>query len=466
MAQRNNPSQVANKKQNRRRVGTIAGLLLMSASLAASGCDLPDDGSMTDGVADPGFNPGADAGATVIPNATVILDREDLLAVAPAGVTVTPQVIRDIEDQFQPKAERSLSGKVQVMYLGPIDFNFSRSEGFRSGVAKVEHLEAYTELQRSLPGHRVMWANMESENLYVINYPQPAWADQEIEAAQDFDPAPAPGDQELVGPDFDHDWFRSSQYRSDARGVLVGKDTRHRVFEEDEPVQGKFFKRLLSLGGGTGAMIGRRHFLTAAHVVVDYNKQDKEIEIVDVTIRAGRNGNSQIGKSASTSHVWWMADWTPKVSGTERRGFDMAWGVMDRPLGNETGYFGLMSASSQEIESEALTIRNAGYSSCTPGNDPIPPNCLRRHIFLDSNNCDIIREDEPDSMGWGRAVAHGCDTNRGHSGSPLVVTKNGSLYVWAIHSGTANHINYASRLTRNRHRNLMTEMFDRYPRDE
>lgn len=98
----------------------------------------------------------------------------------------------------------------------------------------------YSQLQRSLPAHRVMWANMRSENLYLVNYPQAGWVDNEVPVQPDFDPAPTPTIPQAVGADFDLDWMRSKQYREDARGDLVGKDTRHRVFEENEPVKGTF----------------------------------------------------------------------------------------------------------------------------------------------------------------------------------------------------------------------------------
>lgn len=160
-----------------------------------------------------------------------------------------------------------------------------------------------------------------------------------------------------------------------------------------------------------------------------------------------------------------MEDWTPAVDGTERVGYDMAWGVMDRALGELTGYFGMMARSVRSIQEKGYTIRNAAYSSCTKGNDPIPPNCLYRHVFLDSEQCHILSEAELDTEGWGRAVAHGCDTNPGHSGSPLVVTKNGSLYVWAVHSSAIGGVNYAARVTYNRLDRLIPKMYKRFPRD-
>lgn len=92
--------------------------------------------------------------------------------------------------------------------------------------------------------------------------------------------------------------------RWDRRAGVFGKETRHRVFEEDEPVSGKFFKRLLSMGGGTGALIGARHFLTAAHVTLKYNEEDQVLELDDIPIRAGRNGQSHIGETAWIDHLY------------------------------------------------------------------------------------------------------------------------------------------------------------------
>lgn len=454
------PSAIENKRK-KIRFRALAGLVLMGVSLFNSGCDLPGDG-----VTDPGYNPGANIDPAVMPNATVLLDRSDLLAVAPAGVRISPQVVQDIQAQFQPTPDRMLDGRIQVVYLGPIDFNISHDDGVRAGTVQVKKLQSYAQVHRERPGQRVMWANLESGNLYVINYPQPMWPGEDVLTLDGFSPAPTPDSGIPVTQDFDIDWLRPSQYRIDSKGVLSGEETRHRVFQDDELVQGPFFKRLLSLSGATGALIGTRHYLTSAHVVAEYDPFSGVVKVVDLPIRAGRNGKLQVAETARQKHVWWMADWTPAIGGTKRRSFDMAWGVMDRPLGSEIGYFGLMSAPASNLQREGMTLRNAGYASCQPTHAPVPPNCRRRHIVMDANTCDILGVAEPDAMGWGQVVAHGCDTNRGHNGSPLVVNEFGESYIWAVHSGSEHGVNYGSRLTRNRHRTLVSSMFNRFPREE
>lgn len=455
------PPSVVDKKANKRFIRALTGLVLMSASLLGSGCEPPENS-----VADPGFNPSAIIDPAVLPNATVILDRADVLAVAPAGVNVSSQVLRDIEAQFQPTPERSLDGRIQIVYLGPINFNISRNEGVRAGTVQVEDLDAYAQVHRARPGERVMWANLETGNLFIVNYPQPLWPGEDILTLEGFSPPPTPDGAVPVTQDFDFDWLRPSQYRKDSKGVLFGEETRQRVFQKDEPVEGKFFKRLLSLGGATGAMIGTRHFLTSAHVVAQYDPVTRVVKVMDLPIRAGRNGRLQAADTAKQKHVWWMADWTPGLSGIKRRSFDMAWGVMNRSLGSEVGYFGVMSAPATKLRNEGMTLRNAGYASCQAGHAPVPPDCLRRHIFMDSSPCEILGVNEPDAMGWGQVVAHSCDTNRGHNGSPLVVTEFGESYIWAVHSGAERGQNYGSRLTRNRHRTLVSSMFNRFPREE
>lgn len=453
--------------QRRRRLGTLAGvLLMMGASLAAAGCDLPDDA-----VADPSFTPGAQAAADFLPNSTIILDRDDLLAVAAPGVAVTPSVIRDIESQFHPDAQRAIHGRIEVAYLGPIEFDSSRpagayDQGARSGTVDLSALDQDTNAVRALPGHRVMWANFETGNFYLIRYPHPDWVDKDIPVLDEYDPAPTPDQSNPAGPDVDIDWLRSRRYRLDAQGVLMGQETRQRVFDPNDPSYDKLYKRTLSMGGATGALIGQRHFLTAAHVLVEHDDQTGRLRLFDVSVHAGRNGNSQIGDNARVTQLWWMADWTRSSWGTRRRANDLAWGVLNRPMGDEVGYFGLMSTSTRNLRAQGLTLRNAGFPSCSPTSAPVPPGCLRRHIFVDTQDCAILREDEPDFFGWGQAVAHGCDANRGYGGSPLIVDKDGSLYLWAVHSGATNRLNYASRLTRSHHQNLIEGMFARYPRHE
>lgn len=214
------------------------------------------------------------------------------------------------------------------------------------------------------------------------------------------------------------------------------------------------------------ALIGARHFLTAAHVTLEYNEEDQVLELDDIPIRAGRNGRSHIGEVARIDHLYWMEDWTGTTSGTLRRAFDMAWGVMDEPLGKRAGFFGYYALSSAKLLNRGLKLRNAGYASCAQDEPPVPPQCLDNHIFMDSDHCAVLGEQQPDTLGWGRAVAHGCDVNPGHSGSPLIVTEDGSLYVWGVHSGGVRGVNYASRLTYNRAARLLPKMFAKYPRFE
>lgn len=450
--------------QTRRRLGTLAGLLLMGASLAASGCDMPEDRGLQDGVVDPGFAPNNQEGVLSLPNPTILIDRSDLLAVAPAGVPFSSQAIADIQDQFRPSSQRALQGKIEVAYLGPISFNHSRHDGARAGSIEVEHLPGYAKLQ-SLPGHRVMWANFETGNLFLINYPVTSWTEQELPALDEYDPVPTPDPGNAVDSDVDIDWLRVRRYRYDAQGALSGHESRQRVFEPDAPIYGGFYKHLLNLGGATGSMIGMRHFMTAAHVLVQHEGRSGSIKLFDVPVHPARNGNTQIGKSTRINQLWWMADWTDKSWGVKRRGYDMAWGTLDRATGEEIGYFGLMSSSPRSIQSQGLSIHNAGYPDCRSTSAPVPPNCLRRHVYADTQACKVLGATMPDAYGAAQAIVHGCDANRGHGGSPLYVNDYGITYLWGVHSGSLNGINYASRLTPTRQRYLMSEMFARFPRD-
>lgn len=419
----------------------------------------------------PGAQNAGDVAAAMLPNSTVILDRSDLLAIAAPGVTVTPSVISDIQDRFPENPDNAAQDKTLVVYAGPISFNHHRGDERRLGKVSLASLEGLEQYRSMSEGPTVMWANLQSERLYLIHH------------ASSSDQAPAQGGLDNGFPDFEPPFnpvqnivendnlvetlpFMPAMKRWDRKGGLHKHDTRYRVFEENEPVRGKFFKRLLSIGGGTGALIGARHFITAAHVVLYYDKATKSLEIEDVAIRAGRNGRTQLGETAGIDHLYWMADWTEQTKGTYRRAFDMAWGVMDEPLGKQAGFFGYYAMSTASLNSKKLNLRNAGYSSCHKNDQPVPPDCIDNHIFMDSDHCAVLGEAEPDSKGWGRAVAHSCDTNPGHSGSPMVVTHNGSLYVWAVDSGWANGLNYASRLTANRASRLIPEMFEQYPRYE
>lgn len=447
--------------------------------LGVPGCDQAEDLSK-DLTLSPAKGGQVQAGPSSIADlGTILVDREDLVAVAAPGVEIRPEVMDDLQAHFPPKPmsgkrDRGEQGRDQVMYVGPIET--ATMEGERAPYGFVRHHQewALAKVDRFFEDKEVvMWANLESRNLYAVIYAEEL-SNAELAAKgsiskQDWgDDAPVKQVEFPEGqPDHNlHARARHNDPRFDrfGPGIVVDEDTRRRTHSENEPVEGRRYKRMLSIGEGSGALIGRRHFLTSAHLIMEQDQLGQEIRIFDLPIRAGRNGKAYIGFTSSPIQLYWMADWSRREASEKRMGYDMAWGVLDNPLGSDAGYFGYWATSSDTIVTDGLGINSVSYPSCE-GEAP-PPECLVGHQFEDARECFLGSEKVPDALGWGRAVEHTCDASDGAGGSPLIVTDEGKQYVWAVHSGNLADKNYAARLTLNRAANLLPKMFERYPRDE
>lgn len=466
----------------------MAALFLASLPCA---CDAPEEAEPAQSPVVVGNDHNPELGAAPVPapvqeqvardvsvpkGAKVLIERDDLVAYVPKGIKAGKKRRKKLKKEIRrtfPDVDKKFKGRPKVVvYIGKFDFSYSLEDGGRRGWFKSGKDHYYFEGEDDYAhGNNVIWADMDNEYLFFIHYPPPKKEESDKEKSASY--VLEGFTRDLSEDDFEKDEFEDhkgdklSNRAADQRGLLFGKDSRHRVASKDKPVSGKLYQRVLDVGGGSGALIGRRHFVTAAHVLVNFEKKSGDMTIDDHTIRAGRNGKSRVGDEAKARHIFWLASWNPGVEGTERRGADLGWGVLDERLGKEAGFFGVAAKSLSDMKSDRITLRNLGYPSCSDddGNNP-PPDCIKNHLYLDSDVCGLGEAHHPDHLGWERAIGHTCDASSGLSGSPLVKTEDGSLHVWAVHSGHTDEkdFNYAARLTKYRVKTLISEMFHRYRR--
>lgn len=400
----------------------------------------------------------------------IFLDREDIYAFSPPEVVPLKSVYYEMWDLFSEVNPKYVGNKMTVVYLGSLEPELNGDgsiSGFRFPL--LANYQYFAE-QSQYTGTGVIWASLATQSLYFINYPEDQRSAPDAlvppSRMRDSGPKVDPAlyvqhvDEGARGPTFLERYAGSMK-----RGIAKIPDNRHRIFGEDDPVSGKMFQRMLSVGRASGSLIGPRHVLTAAHVVTDFENNGNTLLIENSRVRAGRNGNTQIGDTTSFRHLYWDASWNPDLGIIDDHGQDFAWGVLEDRVGDLTGYFGYAWSTLESVQAKGSNFRNVGYPSCSSNNGPVPPGCIAHHQFMDSNTCNIGQLQSPDAAGAERAVQHDCDTSPGHSGSPLVLTDAGSLYVWSVHVGSAGSWNYAARVTPSRSLNLISEMYRNFPRD-
>lgn len=62
-------------------------------------------------------------------------------------------------------------------------------------------------------------------------------------------------------------------------------------------------------------------------------------------------------------------------------------------------------------------LKNRGYANCDSPQPP--PYCVSHTLFGDPETCSILLTGPGDDSGYSETLAHSCDTNPGHSGSPM-----------------------------------------------
>jgi V8-like Glu-specific endopeptidase len=103
---------------------------------------------------------------------------------------------------------------------------------------------------------------------------------------------------------------------------------------------------------GSGTMVNKHHVLTAGHVV--YSK-DNGGWATSVQFNAAQNDSTLPYGSAFATYLFSFKGWTE----SHLRDYDMGMLILDRDLGNSTGWLGLIATSDGNLSNHQITV--AGY---------------------------------------------------------------------------------------------------------
>jgi TPR repeat protein len=203
--------------------------------------------------------------------------------------------------------------------------------------------------------------------------------------------------------------------------VLSGKDGRERIEKPDQwpyMVIGQvdlYFS--MTQGSGSGVLIGPHHFLTAAHNVFWYpdkeHKQKKEWVQRFIARLALNDSHMPFGEVRGT-RIYTFKEWTER----EDPAYDIALVVLNRSIGGDTGWGGLICLDSSEITQQ--TIHITGYPYHAAGQE-----VKSKQMWT---MADCIKKVAGD-----RAF-YNIDTSKGQSGGPIWINQYGNPYILGVHT--------------------------------
>src|ERR1700722_15716726 len=192
--------------------------------------------------------------------------------------------------------------------------------------------------------------------------------------------------------------------------VLTGKDGRQRV--ADTTQWPYLFHSQLTMHfpngeyGGSGILVGPHHLLTAAHNVYDPDKKEWATRIV---AQLGLNDDMAPFGDLKAVKIYTFEDWIKKKDPN----FDLALIILDRSMGIQTGWCGLLCLEDNDLLQEEIRI--TGY----PGDKGFKQMWTMSHA---------IKKVEPER------IFYDIDTYGGQSGSGIWINKWGNPYTIGIHT--------------------------------
>jgi len=209
-------------------------------------------------------------------------------------------------------------------------------------------------------------------------------------------------------------------------GALIGHDDRTRV--KAPHTQGKWRPHgLLHIdfgkgrgGTGSGTMIHPHHVLTAGHCVHD----DELGWARSLTFSAAQEGDSTPFGKANVVEIYTVKEWVKKKNPE----WDLALLVLDRDLGFQTGWQGLLSASDKLLSTLSMTV--SGY----PGDKGT------KYLYTMSGRLKAYNDER---------FTYLMDTNKGQSGASVWTTlTDNKNYCCGIHTnGQTDVENTATRIS-------------------
>jgi V8-like Glu-specific endopeptidase len=172
---------------------------------------------------------------------------------------------------------------------------------------------------------------------------------------------------------------------------------------------------------GTGSYIGPNCVLTVGHNVfntTEMNGWPIEIEVIPGFNRTDRPFGSDLSNE-------FLID--PLYKDTENDNYDFAAILTKRPYGNELGFFEIANFSENELTNLPVTVD--GYPI------DLPPDAYTGQVQY--YHTLAIKEVK------GNRINYHVDASPGQSGSPVLCSKNGTLFVCGIHLGSISTGNVA-----------------------
>lgn len=194
--------------------------------------------------------------------------------------------------------------------------------------------------------------------------------------------------------------------------------------------------------GGTATLIGPNVALTAAHAVLDPSSG----RWISHTFIPREDWTDRTVNSAMPYGDWKIADIIVPLAYTRNRcwaeehadncdQYDIAFLRLERSAEGEGHRWWFTPAAETRQQLLTRQLKNRGYPTCYE-DDP-PPGCLDMTLYGDALDCQLGPDRYAPADGWSSNIFHGCDTNDGHSGSPMFYYRaDGPPVLVGVHTGS------------------------------
>jgi len=219
----------------------------------------------------------------------------------------------------------------------------------------------------------------------------------------------------------------STNYENVLMKVIAGKDGRQRVQSPTAwPNSVHTQLSIIFQGeeyGGSGVLVGPHHVLTAAHCVYDWKNNLGWAS--SINIHPALNDKVAPFGSIKIAKAYTFLEWTQR--GNPK--YDMALLVLEKSIGLDTGWGGMISCSEASLKS--LKVNITGY----------PADKGFKQLWTMKHKLERIAAEQ---------LSYMIDTFGGQSGSPIWASIKGHPYIIGVHTQGGKNENFGVRLSSNK----------------